>query len=715
LSLAAQVLASLLVGVFVGLFFGELVAPVGVVGDAFVLLLQMTVLPFMMVSLIRGLGSLRLDEAKNLAAKAGVWLAAIWSIVLVSVSLLTLGLPNWPSASFFSSNLVTEPEPFDMLALFIPANPFQSLAETVVPAVVVFSISFGIALIGLERKDALLEMLNSIYEALSRITNFVVRLAPIGVFGIASKAAGTIDPSEISGLQVYIVLFAGMALLLSLWTLPMLVVTVTPLRYRDIFSPMRNVLITAFATGNLFVVLSMLAVRTKEMLGQHHDDEELMGSQVDVIVPSSFNFPSAGKLLALSFVPFAGWLSGFPIALSELPGYLGTGVVTFFGSTYVAIPFLLDMFRIPTDLFNMFIMVDQVVGNRFGALLAAVHTISLTLLAAFATAGLVRIDWIRLARYGVITVVLTCSLVAGVRFGFERLGNDYEKYALFVDRGLQTGKGEVRVSDEDPAPLDDESKILPLLHRIRMTGTLRVGYAANSLPYVFRNNNGSLVGFDVDMARTLAEELGVEPVFRLIARDDLDKALSEGRIDIVMSGYPVTTQSLEEVSFSRPVLNETLALVVRDHRRGDFSSLERARALESPMIVVPHLEYYSHKVAMLFPNAQTTTLQNPREFFRDDGEKYDALVSTAERGSAWSLIYPQFAVAVPLPELLRVPLAYAVPRGEPDMVALLDAWIDLKHKDRTIERLFDYWVRGLDKQEKKPRWSIIRDVLGWVE
>ena len=113
MSLAAQVLTSLIVGILTGLFFGELVAPVGVIGDAFVLLLQMTVLPFMMVSLIRGLGSLELEDAKVLARKAGAFLLVIWGIVLASVVLMTLGLPDWPSASFFSSDLVAEQKPFD--------------------------------------------------------------------------------------------------------------------------------------------------------------------------------------------------------------------------------------------------------------------------------------------------------------------------------------------------------------------------------------------------------------------------------------------------------------------------------------------------------------------------------------------------------------------------------------------------------------------------
>ncbi len=714
LSLATQVLTSLVIGVFVGLFFGELVAPLGVIGDAFVLLLQMTVLPFMMVSLIRGLGSLQLADAKILVVKAGTFLLVIWGIVLVSVILLILGLPDWPSASFFSSDLVATQKEFDFLTLFIPANPFASLAETVVPAVVVFSIAFGVALIGLEPKSALLEMLNTSYEALSRITNFIVRLAPIGVFGIASNAAGTIDPSDIDGLQVYVVLYAGMALLLSLWTLPMLVVTLTPLSYRQIFSPMRNVLITAFATGNLFVVLSLLAGRTKEVLAECSDDAS-MGAQVDVIVPSSFNFPSAGKLMALAFVPFAGWLSGFPIAASSMPAYFGTGVVTFFGSTYVAVPFLLDLFRVPTDLFNLFIIVDQVVGNRFSALLAAVHTISLTLLAACAMAGLVRVDWARIARFALITIFLTGGFVFGARAGFDWLGHEYEKYSLFVDRGPQAGTGAVRIGELDPAPTKAQDGLAPLLDRIRSRGELRIGYADNSLPYVFRNSAGQLVGFDVDMARTLADEFGVEAVFYNIDRTRLIASLESGQIDIIMSGYPITTPDLELATFSRPVLDETLALVVRDHRRTDFDSLETARALPTPKIVVPQLEYYQHKIQMLFPNAVQVELPNAREFFKQPDGTYDALVTTAERGSAWSLIYPEYAVAVPHPALLKVPLAYVVPHGELKFKALLDAWIDLKHKDRTIERLFDYWVRGRIEKKKEPRWSIVRNVLGWIK
>ena len=57
----------------------------------------------------------------------------------------------------------------------------------------------------------------------------------------------------------------------------------------------------------------------------------------DVIVPIAFTLSSAGKLLSLAFVLFAGWLSGFPLSPSQVPQFLVSGVFSFFASTAMAV------------------------------------------------------------------------------------------------------------------------------------------------------------------------------------------------------------------------------------------------------------------------------------------------------------------------------------------------------------------------------------------
>ncbi len=255
MSLSTKVLLGMALGILVGVFFGEEVAFFQTLGDAFIRLLQMSVLPYMTISLILGLGSLKFSEALSLAKQCGFLLLGFWIICLAVVLLMPLAFPDWESASFFSTSLVQEKQEFDFLKLYIPANPFQSMANTIVPAVVLFSIALGVALIGVEKKQGLLETLSSLLSALTIITNFVVGLAPIGVFAIAASAAGTMNVEDLGRLQVYLVTYIAVTFVLTFWILPGLVAALTPLTYRQVLSPTRDALVTAFATGNLLVVL----------------------------------------------------------------------------------------------------------------------------------------------------------------------------------------------------------------------------------------------------------------------------------------------------------------------------------------------------------------------------------------------------------------------------------------------------------------------------
>ncbi len=109
------------------------------------------------------------------------------------------------------------------------------------------------------------------------------------------------------------------------------------------------------------------------------------------------------------------------------------------------------------------------------------------------------------------------------------------------------------------------------------------------------------------------------------------------------------------------------------------------------------------------------TLSTPRAFFRWKGEALDAFLYSAEAGSAWSLLYPSYTIAVPAPDVIEAPMGFAVARGNRELADFLSAWIDLKQADKTIESLFNHWIQGKDAEEKQPRWSVISNVLHWVE
>ena len=77
LSLSYRILIGLGLGILTGVFFGELVQPLEVVSNAYIRLMQMTVIPYMAVALIVGLGQLSLTQAKLLAVKGLVLLLVL--------------------------------------------------------------------------------------------------------------------------------------------------------------------------------------------------------------------------------------------------------------------------------------------------------------------------------------------------------------------------------------------------------------------------------------------------------------------------------------------------------------------------------------------------------------------------------------------------------------------------------------------------------------
>jgi Na+/H+-dicarboxylate symporter len=625
---------------------------------------------------------------------------------------MPLAFPSWETASFFSHTLVEPARDFDFLALYVPSNPFRSLSNGIVPAVVVFSAAVGLALMRTEPKGALLEILGTLEDALLEITNFVVRLSPYGVFAITAAAAGTMQVDEFQGLQVYGVAYAVSALLLSLWTLPVLLTALTPLRYRRVMGSARDALVTAFATGSVFVVLPILAARSKELLAEQDQASEEASRIVDVVVPVSFTLASAGKLLTLSFILFAGWLSGYPLSPAQYPGFVFTGIFSFFASTFIAVPFLLDLYRIPADLFQLFVIADNVVGNRFGAMLAAVHTLLLSLLAACGAAGMVTVSRRKLLRWAGITALLTLGAMGGVRLVFEASERPYQGYRLFVDRPLLFEKAP-STEHGFPAEPDPATDGLPALERIRERGALRVGYAKDQLPLAFRNQAGELVGLDIELAHALAWDLGVGVEFFLVERGQVPALLDRGALDIAIAPLAITPDHLKQVAFSTPYMEETLAFIVPDHRREEFSSRSSIRKLGPIRIGLLASDYYEAKIREYLPEAETVVIDSPRSFFRDRSGDLDALVYTAEAGAAWTLIYPRFTVAVPVPGILKVPVGFPIARREFELAELMDSWILLKQRDGTIEELFDYWIRGREPPGRSQRWSVMRDVLGW--
>ena len=252
------------------------------------------------------------------------------------------------------------------------------------------------------------------------------------------------------------------------------------------------------------------------------------------------------------------------------------------------------------------------------------------------------------------------------------------------------------------------------LDRIHDRGILRVGFR-EMLPFSYMNVRDELVGFEIDMAHRLAGELGATLEFVPIDIHRIAEHLDADHCDVVMSGVAATTPRFGQMEFSRSYMDVTLALVVPDHRRHDFSERQGILAMEGVRIGLIGEKYWLGKLREVAPNVEFVPLGSEREFFENPDLRLDALVTSAEGGSAWTLLHPEYHVVIPDGNVIKQPLGYPVARGERELKGLLDQWVVLKTKDGTIERAYDHWILGRQARPHVPRWSVVRNVLGWVD
>ncbi len=716
-SLSTRILVGLGAGILAGIFFGEPAAVLQPVADIYIRLMQMTVLPYLITSLVIAFGQLSISEAKRLALRGGALLLIVWLLTSLVIFAFPLAFPEYVSASFFSQALVEPRQPFSFTDIYFTSNPFDSLSRNVVPAVVLFSSMMGIALIGLKDKELLLAPMRTWNAAIVRITHFVISLTPLGVFAIGTVTAGTISLDTLNRLEVYFMVFAAASLLLAFLILPLLVIAVTPFRYSEVSGIARDALLTAFVANSAFIVLPILIDRCKMLLERHGLLDDNAESATEVMIPIMFNFPNAGKLLTLLFIPFAAWLSGAPMPGGDYFQLIAAGIPSYFAKAQVALPFLIDLFGLPQDLFQLYIPTTIITG-KFDSLVTAMNLIVFALLGAAAMGGFLVFQRRRILRAllgiggGLALSVLAVRLLLGAMVDT----------AYHMDQTVHEMQNPGRLATtivhrELPPAADGITGGAARLEQSRSRGSLRSGYDPRNLPMSFINNRDELVGFDVALGEQLASALGLRAEFMPISWPDLPQLLETGAID-VMPGVWYRPYWFSSLQLSEPYFIGTIGLAVRDHRRHDFANLEDVRQMSGLKIGVP-LDSTQIQTSMerYFggTDAEFVVVEFWEPFFEGRHPEVDAFLMPAENAAGWTLLYPQYTVVVPQPDPVRVPSAFGVARDAEPLRSLVNEWVIFAENAGIIQEAYDYWVLGQGAENTEPRWSVIRNVLGWID
>ncbi|NBO25145.1 MAG: hypothetical protein EBU93_07960, partial [Chlamydiae bacterium] len=220
MSLAVQMAVATALGILTGFFFGDLCSFFAPYGSAYIMLLKATAIPYLIVAIIHGVAQLTPFQAKLIIKKGIMFIGIAWSI---NIAMIYLVYGTFPKAESTQSGYIsTETSSINFAELLIPENIFYDLANNIVPAIVIFSLFIGIALMQMKEKETLINPLKFLVEALTKITSWIAKITPLGTFLIIANQAGTIEFSTIKQISSYLILYITCICAIIFWIFPRL-------------------------------------------------------------------------------------------------------------------------------------------------------------------------------------------------------------------------------------------------------------------------------------------------------------------------------------------------------------------------------------------------------------------------------------------------------------------------------------------------------------
>jgi len=231
------------------------------------------------------------------------------------------------------------------------------------------------------------------------------------------------------------------------------------------------------------------------------------------------------------------------------------------------------------------------------------------------------------------------------------------------------------------------------IDQIMRRGTLNVGLAT-FVPWSMRDKEGELIGFEIDVAKRLAEDLDVEVNFVPTAWDGIIPALIAGNFDVIISGMTVTPQRNLTVNFTIPYAHSGMRLVAHKDMAGTLTALEDYND--------PDVVFSLRRGSTPASFVQATLPKATLNLFDEDGQSFLEVVNG--RATATFAYDPTPATWVErYPDVLFVPIeklynqgaeAFAIRKGDPDTLNVFDNWIRLRWQDGFLQERNDYWFRG---------------------
>ena len=272
-----QVLTAMVVGALFGVVGGEPMADrVGWIGDLFMKLLRMVIVPLVLTSIISGVASVgggrslgRLFSKTMGYYVLSSFLAAFVGLLMVNLIRPGVGANLTGTDQQALPELSTPGSPIQLLLDIVPQNVVQAAATADMLALIFFCIVFGAALSTLPDKSRrpLVEFFDALFHVMMTLTSGIIKFLPIGVFALITRMIGTTGFDAFRPLAMYaLTIFSGGTIHFFV-SLPILLILLGRISPRIHFANMREPLLIAFSTSSSGATLPVTMNVVEEKVG----------------------------------------------------------------------------------------------------------------------------------------------------------------------------------------------------------------------------------------------------------------------------------------------------------------------------------------------------------------------------------------------------------------------------------------------------------------
>lgn len=367
-NLFIQVAMGAVIGIIIGLVFGQQAVYLKPIGDIFIRFLQMLIVPLTFFVLIDGITNL--PGMKSLKSIGGLTFL-YYSLTTILAASIGIGValimnPGKNAQGLLTGGKEIEPQEFsfiDNIVEWVPNNIIAGMAETNMLQIIIVAVIIGVALLSLgEKVSGMKKLINEGAILMLKITDIIMMLAPIGILALLANLVGTTDTKILyESLHYVLTALIGLAILLFI-VYPTMIKIFTKFKPLGFFKTISPALLVAAATSSSNSTLPA-SMRVSKQLGI---SDKIYGFTLPL--GATINMDGLAVTFGVTGV-FAANLYNIPITFSLIMQFVFLGLALSMGTAgargadIVMMAILMSTLGLPLEIVAIYAAVSPLVDT----------------------------------------------------------------------------------------------------------------------------------------------------------------------------------------------------------------------------------------------------------------------------------------------------------------------------------------------------------------